>query len=419
MRSIEEDSIACFGEVLRRYRESQSLTRVELASIVGLNASYVHRLEMGNRRPSRKTVIAMAVALKLDASGTNKWLIAAGHGPLPISQLPESAAEINGVDRTGSVKVTAAGWGARLEKLGLESQTLGRLSRALDTADPMERRKTAAIVSRTLLVATRGLEANLRTVVIPAAGGSYRHRRLPEYVLQRLLIRAIREATDCGIYQVILVLAPHTQEWFYLPLKEALATGSPQIELKICVQEHPKGLGDAILLTEKMVGPRAFAVILPDDFVNAAGSKRSARGQQLQYIIDCFTNVNNSSLVAVTAESIRKMPQYGIVELGSEPVMNGTRPVQKLIEKPKHTNAILRSPRAFSIVGRYILQPDIFGFLKKLQKQDLQKQNLELTTALELARESGRTIRAVPLKGTRKDFGEVINKATEFIGDSM
>jgi len=412
----EEAPDSSFGEVLRHYRESHSLTRTALADLVGLNASYVHRLEMGNRKPSRKTTIALADALNLDAFTTNQWLMAAEHGPLPISSLTASVPNARGVSRRRQAKISPARWGARLENVGIEAPVLNRLSRALEPADPYERKRAATIISKGLLLATRGLEAQCRVAVIPAAGRSYRQHNLPEHVLQRLLIRAIREASDCGVQEVILVLAPQTNEWFYAPLKEAFeATGQQLMDLKVCTQAETTGLGDAILLTEDFVRQRPFAVILPDDFLNLTEATRSSKIQQLQVLVDHFSKLSDCSLVAVTATSRRKMSQYGIVELGEDPLSKKTRPVRRLIEKPQMGHAILRSPDAFSIVGRYILQPDIFDFLKALQKQD--RERLELTTALELMRRAGRMIRGVALKGVRKDFGEVIDKANEFIRD--
>src|SRR5689334_9555765 len=131
-----------FAESLRRYREARTLSRNQLAGLVGLDGSYVHRLEMGNRRPSRTTVIAMADALELDADDTNKWLAAAGHGPLPISR--ETAAGIAGQVRHGRgsgdrQSSSAARRGVRFETLGLEQPILDRLSRAMDGTVPRER----------------------------------------------------------------------------------------------------------------------------------------------------------------------------------------------------------------------------------------------------------------------------------------
>jgi UTP--glucose-1-phosphate uridylyltransferase len=405
-----------FAETLRRYREARTLSRNQLAGLVGLDGSYVHRLEMGNRRPSRTTVIAMADALELDADDTNKWLAAAGHGPLPISR--ETAAGIavqvvrhgrGSADRQSS---SAARRGVRFETLGLEQPILDRLSRAMDGAVPRERKRVAAIVSKTLHLLTQSLEISVHTAVIPAAGGS--HLLVGKHVMQRMLLRAIGEAAACGIHEVILVLAPQTEEHFHTPLKEALEVAGVQtVNLRFCIQPQANGLGDAILSAEQLVGVRPFAVLLPDDVLGTRPG-RASHGEELRLMINAFGNLLNTHLMAVTGVSKRNMAKYGIVEVGVGEAIHGTLPIARLIEKPEATHPIIHSDHALSIVGRYLLQPSIFGVLRKLSKQP----RLELTTALEMLRTSGEQIRSFPLHGTRRDFGAVLGQANSLIEHS-
>ena len=54
-----------FGSTLRFWREDAGLSQVNLAFDVGCDRSYIHRLESGNRKPSREMVTDIAYALKL------------------------------------------------------------------------------------------------------------------------------------------------------------------------------------------------------------------------------------------------------------------------------------------------------------------------------------------------------------------
>ena len=412
MQSMDTNLDGTFAESLKRYREARALSRNQLAGLVGLDGSYVHRLEMGNRRPSRTTVIAMADALELDADETNEWLATAGHGPLPISSETETAGIVGQVvphGRESGQGSSAARRGVQFETLGLEQPILDRLSRAMDSAVPRERKRVAAIVSKTLHLLTQSLEIPVHTAVIPAAGGS--HLLVGKHIMQRMLLRAIGEAAACGIREIILVLAPQTEDHFHAPLKEALEVAGVQtVDLRFCIQSQANGLGDAILTAEQLVGAQPFAVLLPDDVLGARPGHAS-HGEELRLMINTFANFTDTHLMAVTGASKRNMVRYGGVEVGSGEPIHGTLPISRLIEKPESTDPIIHSDHAFSIVGRYLLRPNIFGALRKLSKQP----RLELTTALENLRKSGEQIRCFPLRGTRQDFGAVLGQANNLI----
>jgi len=399
-----------FSDILKRYREVRALSRPDFATLVGLNGSYIHRLEKGNRKPSRKAVMAMAEALDLDEETVSTWLFAAGYGPLPAS---ETATKIGRsrppVSNREPFRTTAAGRRASLEAMGFDQGALNRLAQAVETSSVMERKRVATIVSAMLRLITESIESPVRSAVIPAAGPSY-GGLISSQVKQRLLIRAIGEAVECGIHQIILVLAPEMDSYFFTPLKEAVEIqGIGMIDLRFCTQMRPDGLGDAILQAEALVGEQPFAVLLPDDVINPQ-LNRSTKTQQLRLMIDSFTTLPSSNLIAVTSVSKRKLPQYGVVEIGAGPANNGALPICRLIEKPDQAHAIVNSPKALGIVGRYLLQPQIFKVLRNLKKQ--RRHPLELTTALEHIREMQGTVRAFPLKGARRDLGEVFDQAT-------
>jgi dTDP-glucose pyrophosphorylase/transcriptional regulator with XRE-family HTH domain len=407
-----------FAQELKKYRQATGLSRQKLADLVGLDSSYVFRIESESRHPSRRTVLSMAEALGLDGETVNEWLIAAGHGPIPLlpetgPATPSKKGKSESRNQGAASGTKAARRGKWLERIGFEEPVLARLMKSMETATASERLRMGAVLSQTMRRMADNLESPIRKVVIPVAGD--KHRLVGPFILQRLLIRAIGEAIECGIQEVILVLAPGTQDAFYSPVKDMFVATAPQLTLTYCIQPEPRGLGSAILEAAKPVGENPFAVILPDDVLDP-GPRRAADLRELKYMIDAWHEAAATNLVAVTSVSRRKMPKYGIVEVSNAATGEQTLPIKRLIEKPDPDHAIVKSPNALSIVGRYILQPSILSALRELMKQ--QPAKLELTAALELLRKTNHEIRAFPVKGLRRDFGEVIDQAHDFIEES-
>ena len=54
-----------FGEALRTAREEAGRSQTRLSGAIGCDRSYIHRLESGDRKPSREMVAEIACALKL------------------------------------------------------------------------------------------------------------------------------------------------------------------------------------------------------------------------------------------------------------------------------------------------------------------------------------------------------------------
>jgi UTP--glucose-1-phosphate uridylyltransferase len=215
----------------------------------------------------------------------------------------------------------------------------------------------------------------IRKAVVTAAGWGTRFlpitRSLPKEMLplvDRPLIQfSIDEAVRAGIEQVIVVTAPGKkaiEDYFgcspelesFLEKKgdrEQLRRirALPKIaDIRFVIQSEPRGLGHAILMTEKAVGDEPFAVILPDDIIDS-------KVPVLKNMIAVFKKYG-SGVVAVervTAEDVRR---YGIVK--ARKIINKIYRVLDLVEKP----APPRAPSRLGIVGRYILTPQVFDALK-------------------------------------------------------
>jgi UTP--glucose-1-phosphate uridylyltransferase len=354
----------------------------------------------------------------VEGASLNEWLQEAGYAPVPMLHLVRSAVRTRGgAQRMQADAGMATGWDAArwvewLDIMGLREETVARLMKGMESARPSEQRKAMNVVAGTLSRVAEMLETPVHTAVIPAAGGH--HQLIAHHVMQRLLLRAIREAVECGISEVVVVLAPGMMDSLYTPLKESLDIMlAPSVNLRYCVQAEPHGLGDAVLQAEEFVGHQPFAVLLPDDVLSMRAGQ-TAYARELRLMIDAHVRLRGAHLVAVAPVPRSKMTQYGIVEAEDGAVT--VNAIMQLIEKPDPTHPIFKSPRALGIVGRYLLNPEIFEALRELKKE--QSRPLELTAALDILRQAGREVYAFGVRGTRQDIGEVLSQASELIESS-
>lgn len=297
--------------------------------------------------------------------------------------------------------------------MGLQETRIERLLQAMETAKLPERQEVEKAVSTTFSRIAEMLEAPVHTAVIPAAGGQ--HRLIAIHVMQRLLLRVIGEAVESSISNIVLVLAPGMKDALYTPLKEALDLAVvPSIKLHYSEQAKAEGLGDAILQAEAFVGKEPFAVSLPDDIVRERIG-RAAHSRELRSMMDAFRDLDGANFLAVTSVLKSKMPHCGVAKIGAKEVLPKIFPIIQLTEKPDSTHLICRSTRAFGIVGRYLLQPDVFGPLHELREKG--RRPVELTDALERLHQEGHNVYAFELRAPRQDIGEILGQASELIGD--
>ncbi len=411
-----------FGSLLQQAREAAGLTREALAQLVKLDTSYVYRIETGARRPSRESVLQFADALKIEGEAVNQWLQEAGYAPMPLLTSVRSAVRTRGAIRTRGRRqehnaVITAGWDTTqwagwLAAMGLEEPLIRRLLHALESASREEQDEVTRIISTTMTRAAESLETPVHCAVIPAAGGQ--HQILAAHVMQRLLLRAISEASESGITKIILVLAPGMVDALYTPLRQAFELSiAPAIQLQYVVQARPNGLGDAILQTESLIGQQPFAVLLPDDVVQER-TGRALYARELRRMIEAYKQVPEAHLIAAAPVPKARLLQSGVIKVAKNEVHPALFSVTRLVEKPPASHAILRASHTYGIVGRYLLQPTIFEALRALQAEC----PLHLTTALERLRQKGLNIYAFTLKATRQDIGGVLDQANVLIGTS-
>ncbi|NYE57683.1 UTP--glucose-1-phosphate uridylyltransferase GalU [Carboxydothermus ferrireducens] len=134
-------------------------------------------------------------------------------------------------------------------------------------------------------------------------------------------------------------------------LLEIVRSIGNMVDIHYVRQKEPLGLGHAIYCARKFIGNEPFAVLLGDDLMKA-------RTPVLKQMIDLYEKVE-ASIVAVQAVEPREVSKYGIIK--AEEVGERLYRVYDLVEKPKPEEA----PSNLAVMGRYIIEPEIFEFLEK------------------------------------------------------
>jgi UTP--glucose-1-phosphate uridylyltransferase len=254
----------------------------------------------------------------------------------------------------------------------------------------------------------------VRKAVIPVAGLGTRFlpasKAIPKEMLtivDRPTIQYIvEEVVASGIEQIILITSAgksaienHFDYDFQLDrvltekkkdnLAEEMNRLSNLIDVVSVRQKKPLGLGHAILTARNVIGNEPFVVLLGDDLVL---SEQPCTKQML----NLFDQVGES-IVAVQRVPKDQTYQYGIVE-GTQQSKQVYK-VDRMVEKP----APGTTDSDMAIIGRYILQPDIFDLLEKTAPGH--GGEIQLTDAL-LALAKKRGMYAFEFEGTRFDAGD-------------
>lgn len=120
-------------------------------------------------------------------------------------------------------------------------------------------------------------------------------------------------------------------------------------------QKEPLGLGHAVLSAKDLVGNEPFAVILPDDVIDA-------NPPCLRQMIDVFNERHGAVLATMTIEG-PAISAYGVLAGSPDPANPRIYNCTGMVEKPKLEDA----PSKQAIIGRYVLTPRIFALLEQTQ----------------------------------------------------
>ena len=144
-------------------------------------------------------------------------------------------------------------------------------------------------------------------------------------------------------------------------------------------QSLPLGLGHAVGCARGLVGDAPFAVLLADDII-------LARPGGLRQMVDAYSKTGGN-MVALEDVPREMTARYGVLDVEEDlgPMVRA----RGLVEKPEPKAA----PSTLSVIGRYILQPQVFGHLARGEKGA--GGEIQLTDAI------AATIGRIPLHGIR------------------
>lgn len=256
---------------------------------------------------------------------------------------------------------------------------------------------------------------NIRKVVIPVAGWGTRSlpatKNIPKEMLpvynKPAVQYVVEEAIRSGIEDVVFitnrdknVIEDHFD--YNLQLEgvleragkfDKLAMIRQVAEMANCIsirQKKQLGLGHAVLCAKDVVqSDDAFAVMVGDDLL-------FGMNPGVQQLIEVAKS-ERLPVIGVMEVPQERVPNYGIIS--GEEISPGIFRVNSLVEKPKVNEA----PSRMAIIGRYVLTPDIFGHLEKVEPGH--GGEIQLTDALQ-GQANGKGLLAVKIRGMRFDIGD-------------
>lgn len=265
----------------------------------------------------------------------------------------------------------------------------------------------------------------ITTVVLPVAGLGTRFlpatKSVPKELLpvvdKPLVQYAIEEAFRAGIRHVVLVSSPvktalerHLQPADPALLAEleakgkkdllaALQSATPDgLQLSVVYQEQALGLGHAVLCARETLAStpggeqQTFAVMLPDDFIDAP---------EAGCLADMVALHRDTGAWSLAVEEVprEQTDKYGVVSLAE-----GSSRMTAMVEKPKPADA----PSNLAVVGRYVLPGAVFAALAEVKPGA--GGEIQLTDGI-AALLASHDIRAHRFAGVRYDCGSKLGYA--------
>ncbi len=261
----------------------------------------------------------------------------------------------------------------------------------------------------------------IRKAIIPAAGFGTRFlpqtKAMPKEMLpivdKPVIQIVVEELVEAGITEIIVVTGYHKrsiEDHFdhNFELEAELEKGGKLGKLEeirkisnlanfyYLRQKGPKGNATPIWNAREIIGNEPFLVFWGDDFIKAEPS----RAKQL---ISAYEKYGSIILGGIQAKDSEDYDRYGFA--GGQSIDDGAIKVEELIEKPGKENA----PSDLAIVSGQVYNPDIFDAIEEANRRRPEGKELVYIDAINILREQGAEVHAVPIKGGRYyDCGNVL-----------
>lgn len=224
------------------------------------------------------------------------------------------------------------------------------------------------------------MSSKIRKVVFPVGGLGTRFlpatKSMPKEMLpvntKPLIQYAFEEAQKAGIEEFIFItgrnknaISNHFDHAYELQSvltekekKELLGQTKDWLpsagNIAFVRQQAPLGLGHAVWCARNFIGNEPFAIMLADELI------LSQKGMLAQ-MVEAYEKVGGN-IIGLYEVPREHTDRYGIAEI--EQYDRSMCCIRKMVEKPKIKDA----PSNLALIGRYILQPEIFNYLENQQK---------------------------------------------------
>ncbi|OGZ71316.1 MAG: hypothetical protein A2904_00935 [Candidatus Staskawiczbacteria bacterium RIFCSPLOWO2_01_FULL_33_9] len=269
-------------------------------------------------------------------------------------------------------------------------------------------------------------ELEIKRAIIPVAGLGTRFlpfsKAVPKEFLplvdKPVIQYIVEEAKHSGIKEIVFVVSPKEKmilNYFKKSpeLEKILVKNKKEqllkelldfenifdgISFSFVVQKNPNGDGHAILQAGKLAGKEPVAVSFGDDIID---SQEPALLQLINIFKTC-----NAPVIALKSLPKEKLHSYGVVSV--EKIANNLFKIKKIVEKPTPQN----TPSNLAIVGKYILTPEVFDYLKKAVPSE--KGEIILAEVFDKMLSDGKVIYGYELKGEWLECGDKLKWLKSF-----
>jgi UTP--glucose-1-phosphate uridylyltransferase len=155
-------------------------------------------------------------------------------------------------------------------------------------------------------------------------------------------------------------------------------------------QQRPLGLGHAVWCARNLVGDEPFAVLLVDDLM-------VCDPPCLKQMVDAYEQTGGN-VVAVIEVPREQTNRYGVLDIVEDD--GRLARASGVVEKPDPAVA----PSNLTIIGRYIIQPEVFGHLETMKPGS--GNEIQLTDGLAALIAEGQAFHGLRAIGRRFDCGD-------------
>jgi len=220
----------------------------------------------------------------------------------------------------------------------------------------------------------------IKQAIIPLAGLGTRLLPITSVFAKELLLingkpgieYILDECIEAGIKEIILIISNKKEiirKYFYNDkfyqsiikkkkdpriIKEYKKILFYKKKIKFVYQNKPLGTGDAVLKTKKFIKNKYFLMLLPDDLIMKKNCSKDMIKIHKKY---------KASIMASLKVNKNNVDRWGIFSIAKTLDKDNFK-ISDVIEKPKTKDA----PSNNAVIGRYILNKDIFNFLKNQKK---------------------------------------------------